>query len=212
MRLPATKKERIQVFVLIGIGLIAVIYALVQLTVSPFLASKQKLRDELLTKKTALEKAERELKFAPTIKEEFNSVATQMDRIIADNVLRPILGSYLVGVTEFLEQQARATNIRLDEVQEIGIREPPRPKNTGSAAPIYFKSYSVQVSARGSFEQVTAFIMKLSKLNRYLCVSDIRITGQSDTPESHRLNMQIEWPIEAESTKQESSTGRGGGS
>lgn len=214
MKLPESKKERFQVFVLIGVGVVAVIYAMAQLLVAPFIASKQKLRDALQTSNTALEKAERELNFAPSIKAEFDSVATQLDKTIADNVLHSILGSYLVGVTETLEAQARALNIKLEEVQEIGIREIPRPtKKSGTPPPVYFKSYGVQVSARASYEQASAFIKKLEELNPYLCVSEVRITGQADDPELHRMNLKIEWPIEAETAKSSSATGdRGAGS
>lgn len=212
MKLPENKKERVQVFVLIGIGAAAVIFASWQGLVSPFFAYKQRLQESLQTKRTALEKAERELRLAPSIKEEFDSVTSQLDTTIANNLLRPILGSYLVGVTETLENQARAINVKVDEIQEIGIRELPRANNAG-ANPVNFKSYSVQVSARASYEQASKLINNLEELNPYLCVSDIRITGQADTPEYHRLSLRIEWPIEAESEKgQNSMSDRGGGS
>jgi len=212
MKLPENKKERIQVFILIGIGAAAVIFAMAQLLVTPFLAAKEKFKELLQTKQTALEKAERELKYAPGIKEEFDTVTTQLDTTIANNLLRPILGSYLVGVTETLEAQARVLNIKLDEIQEIGIRELPRPTKK-IPTPVYFKSYSVQVSVLASFEQATLFVKKLEELNPYLCISDVRITGQADDPERHRLNIRIEWPIEAEASKaQGAMSDRGGGS
>jgi hypothetical protein len=213
MKLPESKKERLQVFILIGVGVVAVLYAMMQLLVTPFTASKQKLRESLQTTRDYLDKAERELKFAPSLKEEFNSVSEELDQTIATNVLHSILGSYLVGVADTIETQARALNIKVDEVQEVGIRELPRPNKKGAtSAPVYFKSYSVQVAARATYEQATSFIRNLETINPYLCVSEIRITGQADDPEHHRLNLKIEWPIEAEAEKGKSATGeRGGG-
>lgn len=214
MKLPENKKERLQVFILIGVGVVAVLYAVMQLLITPFNTSKEKLRSTLQTTQDYLGKAERELKFAPTLKQEFESVSQELDQTIASNVLHAILGAYLVGVQTELETQARALNFKLDEVLEIGIRELPRPSKKGSTpAPVYFKSYSVQVSARASYEQASSFIKNLETVNPYLCVSDIRITGQADDPEHHRLNLKIEWPIEAEAEKGRSTTGeRGGGS
>jgi len=209
MKLPENKKERLQVFVLIGIGVAAVLYAMTQLVVMPFFASKQELRSSLQTKKAKLEKAERELNFAPKIKTEFDSVTGELDTIIRAHVLRPILGSYLVGVSETLEMQARSCNIKLDEVQEIGVREPPR---TGKKATVAraFKAYAVQVSVKASYEQTAAFLRKLEDMNPYLCVSDVRITGQPDSPETHRVTLRIEWPIEVEGGKEQgAAAGRG---
>lgn len=209
MKLPENKKERLQVFVLIGIGVVAVLYAMAQLVVMPFLASKQKLRNSLQSKKAKLEKAQRELNFAPRIKEEFDSVTGELDTIIRTHVLRPILGSYLVGISENLEMLAHSCNIKLDEVQEIGVREPPRTGKKGSVARS-FKAYAVQVSARASYDQTATFLRRLEDMNPYLCVSDVRITGQPDNPESHRITLRIEWPIEAESGKEQgSASGRG---
>lgn len=210
MKLPVNKKDRIQVFVLIGIGVVAVLYAVVQLAVLPFLASKQKLRDSLQTKKAKLEKAGRELNYAPSIKTEFDSVTGELDRIIANHVLRPILGSYLVGVTETLEGMARSCDIKVDEIQEIGVREPPRTGKKDTAARA-FKSYAVQLSAKISYEQAATLIRKLEEMNPYVCVSELRITGQPDNPEQHRVTVRIEWPIEAEGAKDQGAPAARGG-
>lgn len=210
MKLPENKKDRIQVFVLIGIGVVAVLYAITQLVVSPYLASKQKLRETLQQKKDKLEKAQRELNFAPNIKAEFDSVIAELDKLREAYILRPILGSYLVGVSETLEAQARALNIKMDEVSEIGIRELPR-AGKKDVTVRNFKSYTVQVSAKVSYEQATSFITKLEELNPYLCISDIHIKGQTENPEQHQLIIRIEWPIEAEVGKESTTpAGRGG--
>jgi hypothetical protein len=88
----------------------------------------------------------------------------------------------------------------VDGIQEIGVRDPPRTSTKGAAANA-FKSYSVQVSAVATFEASWSFIKKLEEMNPYLCVTEIRITGQPDNPEYHRLTLRIEWPIEAEAEK-----------
>jgi hypothetical protein len=198
MKLPENRKERVQVFVLIGIGAALALYALVQLLVSPYTAARQKLNavQEDLNRK--IETARRVLLYAPAVKEEYESVTAEIEKTMASNVLRPVLGSYTVVVTETIETAARLAGIAVTEIQEVGTRELPRGKTAIKTAEA-FKSYAVQVSGDGSYEQVRAFLDKIETDNPFLCVTEIRITGRSDKPEQHRVTIRVEWPIEATS-------------
>ncbi len=195
MKLPENKKERIQVFVLIGIGVALLLFTLIQLLVVPFNASRQKwkvIQGELEGK---IGKANRELSYGRAVKAEYDVVSVEIDKIMASNVLRSILGSYLVGVTEMLESAAHGVGLNLNEIQEVGIRELPRSKTDKTVG--VFKSYAVQLAGDGSFDQVRAFLDKIENDNPFLCVTEIRIVGRSDKPERHQLNVRVEWPIEA---------------
>lgn len=198
MKLPENRKERVQVFVLIGIGAALALYALVQLLVAPYTAARQKLNAVQGDLDRRLETARRELLYAPAVKEEYAAVTADIDRIMAANVLRPILGSYTVVVTETIETAARVAGIEVNEIQEVGTRELPSSKTSIQAVEA-FKSYAVQVSGDGSYEQVRAFLDKIESDNPFLCVTEVRITGRSDKPEQHRVNIRVEWPIEAAS-------------
>lgn len=206
MKLPENKKERIQVFVLIGIGVALALFALIQVAVVPFNAARQKLQVVQAELDKRMEKARKELLHARMVKEEFDIVTADIDRIMATNVLRPILGSYLVGVTETIEQAARKAGIEVDEIQEVGIREIPR--GAMDKTHEVFKSYAVQMSGEGAYEEVCAFLDKIETDNPFLCVTEIRITGRPDKPERHRLNVRVEWPIEAAPSE---SRGKGDG-
>lgn len=195
MKLPENRKERAQVFVLIGIGVLLALFALAQLVVMPFLASRQKLQAALADQGQKLAKAKKELLHAAAIKEEYDRTTVELTSVIASNVLRPILGSYLVGVTETIENTARDVGLRVEEIQEVGIRELPTKK--GSTSSRLFKSYAVQVTAEGSYRQATQFMDEFESRNPYLCVTEIRITGRPDKPEQHRFILRIEWPIQA---------------
>jgi hypothetical protein len=194
MRLPQNRKERIQVFVLIGIGSLLAIFALAQLVITPFVASRQKLKAALGEQEGKLAKAKKELLHAPAIKEEYDQVSSELSSVIAVNVLHPILGSYLVGVTEMIENTARSVGFKTEEVLEVGVRELPTKKGVATART--FKSYTVQVTAEGSFRQAWTFADAFEKQNPFLCVTEIRITGRQDKPEQHRVILRIEWPIQ----------------
>lgn len=195
MKLPENRKERLQVFALIGIGVLLAISTITQLVVFPFLASRKKRNAALVEQTQKLEKARKELLQAPSVKEDYDKVSAELDRIVAASVLRSILGSYLVGVSETIENAARSAGLTTEEIQEVGIRDLPVKK--GSSHPPAFKSYAVQTTAEGSYAQVLAFLNAIETRNPFLCVTEIRISGRQDKPEQHRITFRIEWPIHA---------------
>lgn len=200
MKLPESKKERIQVFVLIGIGALLALFAIVQLAVLPFMASRRALLTKAEEQGRKLEKAQKELQRAPGFKEQYDRVTIEIDKIVAANVLRPILGSYLVGVTETIENTARDSGLRVEEIQEVGVRELPRKKT--DMTPRSFKSYAVQVTGEGSYDRLRAFLAKMEDDNPVLCVTEMRIVGRPEKPDQHRFSLRIEWPIEVPGDEQ----------
>ncbi|MFZ4779868.1 MAG: hypothetical protein ACOYM3_31295, partial [Terrimicrobiaceae bacterium] len=90
-----------------------------QLAVVPFSASRRELLSKAEKQGADLDKAKKGLLHASVLKEEYDSVTGEIDRIVAANVLRPILGSYLVGVTDTIETAARETGVKVDEIQEV---------------------------------------------------------------------------------------------
>ena len=127
-----------------------------------------------------------------------------MARIRAENILRPILGSYLVGVSEQIESMARSTGVRIEEIREVGVVNiPAKGKNMSLQA---FKSFVVQVSAEASFESIFQFLQKMEDRNPFFCVNEIGISCQPDSPEKQRLTVRMEWPIEPSTEG-----GKGGG-
>ena len=200
MKLPQSKKERIRFLVLVACGAIMAIAMVVQFAITPFLASRRALQTELDDYQQKLQKARKELSFTAVIQREYDEATNQIGRIAAENVLRPILGSYLVGVTEFVEATAKEVGCKLNEVQEIGVQEFPSggAKNAGPAA---YRSYSIQIGVLAPYGDICTFLEKLERSNPYLCVTEIRITGQPDAPERHRVQMRLEWPIEVQESK-----------
>ena len=195
MKLPATKRERVLVFIMIGVGIVLLGYTIFQIGIIPVLEARKKTEGELEDYKEKLAKARKELSFAAQIGAEYNAVSAQIGKLSAENVLHPILGSYLVGVTETLEEMARQVALKVEDVQEVGLQDFPAKKKDGS--PPAFRSYAVQASASGSYEQTVAFVKLLEERNPYVCVTELRISGQSDNPERHRVSLRIEWPVEA---------------
>lgn len=196
MRLPANKKERVQVLALIGIGCVVMLTIIVQFIVMPFLGNRKKLDESRAEYAAKLEKADRELKASAQIQEEFDDVTARLQAIAADYLLHPILGSYQVSVTEALEPRARDTGFMVENVQERGIQ--PIRLRAKDTSPRPYSSYSAQVNGQGSYAQTVAFLKAIEAWNPFVCVTEIKINGQPDSVERHRVSLRIEWPIETE--------------
>ncbi|MEI8140326.1 MAG: hypothetical protein WCI03_10720 [bacterium] len=173
---------------------IVIIYVALQWGLFPVLESKRNLESKLVERQEKLKKARRELDYAPGIQQEYDDIMAQIEKIKRENVFRPILGSYLVGVSEQIESAARATGVRIEDIHEVGVLDLPlKAKNSSLKA---FKLFAVQVSAYGSYQAFTLFISQMEERNPFFGVTDLTIAGQSDKPEEQRSVVQMEWPIE----------------
>jgi hypothetical protein len=193
MKLPENKRDRAQVLVLMGIGVIAVLLCLVQFGVKPVLDSRRKLQDEFDKLEEQLTKVRRELSYRRDILREYEEVTNSIARISAQSVLQPILGSYLLGVTETIETAAKDCGIKVSEIQEVGIQEIPGKKKDGT--PRVFKSYGVQMTGVAGFERLCSLLHTLEQQNPLMCMTEFQVAGQPDNPERHRISVRIEWPI-----------------
>lgn len=194
MKLPESKKDRMIFFALIGVVALVVIYGVVQWGLFPVLDSKRALETKLIERDDKLKKARRELDYASGIQKEYDEVTAQIEKIKSENVFRPILGSYLVGVSEQIESAARMTGVRIEESREIGMVDLPIKAKALSLKA--YKLFAVQVSAYGSYQAITRFLMQMEERNPFFAITDLTITGQADGSEEQRMNVRMEWPIE----------------
>jgi len=204
MKMPATTNERMLMFALGGVVGLVVLIGGILWGVVPLLDSRRAMQSSLVEIGEKLKKAKRELDYAPAIQREADDAVSQMARIRAENILRPILGSYLVGVSEQIESMARSTRVRIEEIREVGVVNiPAKGKNMSLQE---FKSFVVQVNAEASFESIFQFLQKMEARNPFFCVNEIGISCQPDSPEKQRLTVRMEWPIEPSTEG-----GKGGG-
>lgn len=194
MKMPATRKDKILMFAGIGAGVVVVLIAGIMFGIVPLLDARRAMESTISEIGEKLKKAERELDYAPAIQSEHDDVVGQMVKIRAENILRPILGSYLVGVTEQIETVARATRMRVEDVREVGVVNiPGKGKNASLQT---FKSFVVHVNAEGGYEAIVQFLKQMEERNPFFSVSEITINSQQDNPMLHRLAVRMEWPIE----------------
>jgi len=194
MKFPDSKRDRIVIFSLAGMVAMGLLFVAIQWGLFPLLDSKRKMETKLIERQEKLKTARRELDYAPGFQAEFDDITAQIERIKRENVFRPILGSYLVGVSEQIESAARAMGVTIEETREIGVVDiPVKARNSSLKA---FKLFAVQVSAYGSYQSITRFLMQMEERNPFFAITDMAISGQSD-PEEQRLSVRMEWPIES---------------
>lgn len=194
MKLPESKKDRMVFFALIGVVTLVVIYVALQFGLLPVLDTKRKLQASLVERQDKLKKARRELDYAPGIQKEYDEVSARIETVKRDNVYRPILGSYLVGVSEQIESAARSAGVRIEETREIGVVDLPYKARDTSLKE--FKLFAAQVNAYGSYQAITRFIQQMEARNPFFSITDITVSGLADQPEEQRLSVRMEWPIE----------------
>jgi len=194
MKLPESIKDRMVFFALIGVVSIVVVFVVIQWGLFPLLASKQALESAIVERQDKLKKAKRELDYAPGIQKDYDDVTAQIEKIEKEYVFRPILGSYLVGVSEQIDAGALATGVRIESTREIGVVDILLKSKDSSLKA--FKLFAVQVSASGSFQAITRFLMQMEERNPFFGITDMTISGQPDNPEEQLLSVRMEWPIE----------------
>lgn len=194
MKLPESNKDRMVFFALIGVVALVVLYVAVQYGVRPILDSKGKLEASKVERKEKLKRAMRELDYAPGIRKEYDEISLQIATLKQENVYRPILGSYLVGVSEQIDAAARSAGVRIEDTREVGVIDLPfKAKDTALKE---FKLFAVQVSAYGSYQAITRFLQFMEVRNPFFSITDMTLSGQADQPEEQRLSVRMEWPIE----------------
>lgn len=133
MKLPENKKERIQVIVLICIGVFGVLYAAIQLGISPILDDMKKNRERLQDLKDKVSNAERYLKTKE--RHEMDNVRTisNMFYISEQYFLEPEVGNYLLPAKGFVQEYTAAAGIVGAKVEELGQSTIPVPKESTEA-------------------------------------------------------------------------------
>lgn len=112
-------------------------------------------------------------------------------------VIRSTLGdNYLLGVTEKIEQMARTAGVTIDPPTQVGISDVPQSAQRPSKN--ILKLYTARVSLACGLSELVRFLRQIDTSSPYVCVSAISIAGQPESPETHRITIDIQWPSWAE--------------
>ena len=192
MKLPENKAERIRLIVLGAVACIIFVILVTQFVARPFFARWGEIRATRAEIQEKIEKAEAELAKMRRNDVEFRELTAQLDRLSKEHVIQPVLGTYLLGVQERIENLAATCGVKIESVKETGIMEIPGMRGLRERA---VRSYGVQVSASAGYEALLRLFQALETSNPYVCISGLSIVAVPDTPERHRITFRVQWPV-----------------
>ena len=191
MKLPQNRKERIQVLALAVIGTAALMYAVFSLVIAQLAKHRSNaLEADKLTEYLA--KADSEVHAMVLSGDEYRRLQGEIGAAVSNDIIQPVLGSYLLSVRDRVEQTARRTDVKLTGIQEIGLQVLPVAAGAPNRS---FQSYGIQVIGTAGYAQLRTFLNELEISNPYLSITEITVAGHADDPRTHGWAVRIEWPV-----------------
>jgi hypothetical protein len=193
MKLPESKKERIQTIALIAIGIIFVIYVGGSYAVKPILKNRTERLRKIEKIKSDIEMVENVIRLVKMGRQVNNKVVAEIVQITetSNYVMKARLGNYLIGATEKIEKAAKDADVKIESITEAGILNIPSSSKDGNP----FQLYTVRVSIDGGIHDLVFLLKQIEASNPYLSISEIEITGNSSHADKHRIFFNVQWPI-----------------
>lgn len=211
MKLPVDPKRRTQILVLAGVVTVLLLVFL-YLGFSYILTLRAKTKLDLDDARDKLNKLEREIKAFPTVRQTRDDLFWSIQFAATNHILFHEYRNYHLTAREILLPLAAETGIALDIPKEGAVIDLPVPdpkstnktaratsagKGKGTAGPAspFFALYPVSATGRAGFDQLLAFLRRIESRNPYIAVSELRLTANPDSPETHDFSITLLWPI-----------------
>ena len=186
-----------QVLALVFIGAAGVLFAVVQLGITPFLRARTEKIQRLAELRDAIADAGLEITRMERDREENREVVLEIKEFTDRHVLRRRLGNLLLGATEVIESHAALMNrASVDAIREVGVADLPTAKKKASDST--FRLYTVRVTMQAGIHDILRFIQALETENPCVCVSSLGIESRTADMARHLVTMEIQWPVWAD--------------
>jgi hypothetical protein len=188
MKLPTDKKERMKVFLMIGIGVALVLFVGIFYGIAPVLKSRSDTQAKILELKAQLDQAVKESKQSQPDIAKSREALLKLKNISEKYLLRPILNSYVLPAQDVIETEAKKLGIKA-AVTEVSLGEIPGRQSTKT------KAYTAHVALECGYNQFIKLVQRIEAANPYFCITAISITGQpAKDPRRHSITFDIQWP------------------
>ncbi len=117
----------------------------------------------------------------------------ELHSITSAHLLIPLLNSYAMRAEERLSSVADGAGLRLTEIKEL-YRIPLPTADAG--AELWFDRFGISVSGAGSYDAIAAFIWDVEERFPYVTLTGLTVAAQRATPEVHRVEINLEWPVQ----------------
>ena len=184
--------------VAISLGALTLGVVMVFLAVLPQRKKMVAVADEIEALNQTLGRMHKEVAAAESLKTQCAKAKGELDKLLANGVIEPLLGSFAMRGKALLDPIAQETGFALENVKELPLiplqlpKEPP--EQTYGRQPVEF-------TGQGSYQQISAFIAKSEAVQPLLTLSSLSVYAQAQTPEIHRAIIVFEWPAKGEKIK-----------
>lgn len=192
MNLPADPKERVKIYVLVGIGAALVVFLLVKFVIFRVIDAKKDVREQIEKLELKQKSNEQDIRNMTKGQRENLDTLISLAQIMdgKKTIIEPQFGNYMLGATEFVESCARDSGLSVT-ITEVGITQlPQEPKKD-----VYFKAFTARVSLRCGTHDLVAFLRRLESQNPYMCMSLLTMQSRPETPDLHEVSFELQWPV-----------------
>jgi hypothetical protein len=176
-----------------------VVYGAVIGGIRPLFVRKAKLTGDIEQLRGDIERAKTLISRVERTQADHAAVVRRILDSSSRHVLQARHGNYLIGARRIVEQSAAQAGVSIVSVTELGISTLELSAAPAGQAPDRsFKSYTAEVSARGSLSALVAMLDSIEKSNPFLCVSKLQVTAYEKDPQRHQVFLRIQWPIWAD--------------
>lgn len=193
MNLPTDPKKRMQVLVGIGVGVLAVIVAVIYFGVMPTLAAKKAMQGEIQSLQDEIDSAQKKIDQMPKDREKNREVLTKTREITAKYFIRPVLTSYPLRVNELIEPEVRKLGLAMDaSPRDMGVMDLPEPPGVKKM----IRAYTSRISLQCGYNDLRKLVRQIEESNPYLSVLAISIAAGDPvkSPEAHAVSLELQWP------------------
>ncbi len=193
MKLPDTKKERIQTIILIIVGIIFVLYVSGSYAIKPLRKKRTDQLNRIEELKSKIEMVKSVIQLVKLGKQVNNDVVAELVQITetSNYVMKAQLGNYLIGATELIEKMAEEEQVALKSIRELNITDIAEANNDSNP----FRLYNIRVSIECGIHDLVKLLKNIESSNPYLAISEISIIGQPAQSAEHSISFNIQWPI-----------------
>ena len=193
MKLPDTKKERIQAIALIVIGIIFIIYVSGSYAIRPMLKKINEQLNRIEELNSKIEMVENVIHLVKLGKQVNNKVVSEIVQLTetSNYIMKARLGNYLIGATELIEKAAKQEQIPIESIRELNISDIPGLNKSSNP----FRLYTVKINVECGMHDLILLLKNIEASNPYLSISEINITGQSSKAGQHTISFNVQWPI-----------------
>lgn len=192
MKLSARDRQRVRWCLTTLVGVAAVLYACINLLISPLRQVQIAEQNKLAFYNEQLDTARDGLRDLAADSNEVVKLQSELDVATNRFVVRPVLGSTLVSVQGIVEPIAAACGLQIESFAEHGRNEMPL---SAKAAGVIIERYLMEVAVVGSYAAVRDFLQAVETTNAYVCVTEVEILGRGENPAKHRARICMEWPV-----------------